>query len=304
MVLAYYLDTPYPVLIDAGVAESPSATILPSLRSFGIRLEDVRFVLATHGHWDHIGGAYAVKDLTRGASKVAIHEADAGLLADRGLHMQSYWGEASRYLDDADMLARDEAILFAHVSGELAADRELADGDRVHLGSGMYIEVVHTPGHTPGSVTYVLREASSTLAFSGDSVQVGGSSGSSHFPLYADPLAYRASVSRLLEDVRPTHLFLAHRFLADLAGVPLPAQLEGDAVRAALLASIDVERRIAAVVWDRRENLKVVDSMTALSSMATALGVGGTNPRAWSPALFITLGGYLESVRRGTVTRS
>src|SRR5947209_20328229 len=77
VVYVYYIDAPQPALVDTGVAASPERTIEPALRSAGISLKDVRWILATHGHWDHIGGAQAARSLAADGVSVALHSADA-----------------------------------------------------------------------------------------------------------------------------------------------------------------------------------------------------------------------------------
>jgi hypothetical protein len=42
------------------------------------------------------------------------------------------------------------------LSGDLAADRSLGEGDRVDLGGGIVVTTLHTPGHSPGSVTFLM----------------------------------------------------------------------------------------------------------------------------------------------------
>src|SRR3954454_24518541 len=92
VVFVYYIDAPEPALIDIGVAGSPEGTIEPALAAAGIKLSDVKWILATHGHWDHIGGAQTGKDRIHSEGKLALHAADAELLADPRSHMRGYQG--------------------------------------------------------------------------------------------------------------------------------------------------------------------------------------------------------------------
>jgi len=97
-------------------------------------------VIATHGHWDHVGeaGAFCGDSLP-----LYIHEADALALTDPGA-----WGaETPRPVAPAKDV------------------RTLTDGDVLMLG-GVPLEVIHTPGHTPGSVCF----AADGFVFSGDLV--------------------------------------------------------------------------------------------------------------------------------------
>lgn len=101
----------------------------------------VTAILLTHAHFDHM--LYALPWLTQGA-KLYIHEADAPALSDPELNLSGMIGVALRLPD---------------------ADEMLHEGE-VFTAAGIEFSVLHTPGHTPGSVCYL---AGDTL-FSGDTM--------------------------------------------------------------------------------------------------------------------------------------
>src|SRR3954470_22961829 len=86
VVYVYYVDAPKPALVDTGVAASPLHVIEPALAAAGLRLADVKYILATHGHWDHVGGAYAAKQVAE--AELALHSADVGWLRNKRAHME------------------------------------------------------------------------------------------------------------------------------------------------------------------------------------------------------------------------
>src|SRR5207302_6028653 len=124
LVFVYYIDAPQPALVVTGVAASPGARIEPALNAAGLSLKDVRWILATHGHWDHIGGAHAARSMAAADVSLALHDADAALLQSRRAHMRpdGYQALRFRYLDDMQALAQQDALLMQNLSGELAAD--------------------------------------------------------------------------------------------------------------------------------------------------------------------------------------
>jgi hydroxyacylglutathione hydrolase len=290
IVYVYYIDAPEPALIDTGVAASPGTTIEPALNAAGVSLKDVRWILATHGHWDHIGGAQSARAMAAEGVTLALHGADAELLQSRRAHMRpdGYQALRFRYLDDMPALAQQDALLMQNLSGELAADRELHGGERISLGGDVSVEVVHTPGHSPGSATFVLNGLD--WAFTGDGVQVCGG-GAAGFPLYVDPIAYGRTQKSLLEDVRPKRLHLGHRFRA-LDGTLLESVLDGPRVEKALRDSLTMHAQVVAAARTVVTLDVAQPKAAALRPAAEALGVTG-DPATWPASFFTTLHGHL-----------
>lgn len=130
--------------------------MVPGLEAIGRRIKDVRWILLTHGHIDHIGGAYALWELTGRREQVVIHEADAPLLRSRRAHVDEYLSGRAQYLHDPDSEANLTAATKAVISGEMEPTLLVRGGERISLGGGITVSVHSIPGHTRGSVAYVL----------------------------------------------------------------------------------------------------------------------------------------------------
>jgi hydroxyacylglutathione hydrolase len=224
---SFFIDAPEPAIVDTGIASSPAEGMAPALEKIGRRIEDVRWILLTHGHIDHVGGAHALCELTGRKAQVVIHKADAPMLRSRRAHVEEYLAGRGRYLHDPEGEAKLTAAGNAAISGELEPTMLVTGGETISLGArdGQSVNVsVHSiPGHTPGSVAYVVDGQRSV--FVGDAVQVHGAANG--FPAFVDPEAYRASLEHLRDEVRPEHLHLGHPYRrADGTpyGVPSPSR--------------------------------------------------------------------------------
>ena len=141
----------------------------------------VAAVVLTHGHFDHLGAVTAVTEAT--GAPVLVHGADAGMIASADAN-----GAAAFGFDAVSPLA----------------DRLLAEGDVVEAGS-LALRVLHTPGHTSGSICLLTATPDSPHLFSGDTL-FAGSVGRTDLP-GGDPRAMRASIARLatLEPATTVH---------------------------------------------------------------------------------------------------
>lgn len=169
---AYLVDAGEPTLLDCG-----SAVGYPALRhaldAAGTSPRAVRRVLGSHGHWDHVS---AVAGLRRdGDIELWIHEGDRAAV------------------ESGDPVRTTAALLYGEPAPRLRVDSELCDGQRLVLGRAV-VDVVHTPGHTPGSVCFVVTVDSYRLLVAGDTLW-----GGFHPDIGSDVAAWRRSLDRLLE---------------------------------------------------------------------------------------------------------
>ncbi|MCK6210442.1 MBL fold metallo-hydrolase [Georgenia sp. EYE_87] len=242
---SFFVDAPEPAIVDTGIASSPAEGMVPALEALGRRVEDVRWILLTHGHIDHIGGAHALWELTGRRARVVIHEADAPMLRSRRAHVEEYLDGRGRYLDDPEGEAKVTAAGEAVISGEMEPTMLVRGGETLTLGGGVTVSVHAIPGHTPGSVAYVIDGQDDV--FVGDAVQVHGAANG--FPGYVDPVRYRRSLEHLRDEVRPQHLYLGHPYRrAD--GVPYGVELDAVQAREALDESLAIEARVSAAAHD------------------------------------------------------
>lgn len=291
---SFFIDAPEPAIVDTGIASSPGDGMVPALEELGRSIEDVRWILLTHGHIDHVGGAHALWELTGRRAQVVIHEADAPMLRSRRAHVEEYLAGRGKYLHDPEGETKVAGAGKSVISGEMEPATVVRGGETFSLGGDVTVSTHSLPGHTPGSVAYVVDGQRSV--FVGDAVQVHGAANG--FPGYVDPDAYRTSLEYLRDEIRPRRLYLGHPYRrAD--GVPYGVELNGDQAREAIQNSLDIEAGIReAASRCLHDGPQETDSpYSPFAPVAEELGYEGDPTLEPSP-FFTTMHGYREQFDR------
>lgn len=153
-------------MIDVGEPDGEAVRIAKRLG------DKLKYILLTHGHFDHILGAKAAREAS--GAQIVIHTLEKDALHDGTRSLMALFGRIIPYeLDCCD------------------ADITVGDGDIIKLGESE-IKVLHVPGHSQGSVCYV----ADNYMFSGDML-FENSIGRTDFP-YSDVGQMRESIERLL----------------------------------------------------------------------------------------------------------
>ena len=174
-------------LVDAGIAGS-LARIERGLADLGRLLADVRRVVVTHGHPDHAGTA---AELEAAGAEVCMHPADFERLQ----------------VGVRDAVRRpSRGRIFASIVRPPTAIHPLEDGDVLPVLGGL--QVVHTPGHTPGSIClYAPRDR---ILFTGDALQVQRGRVVFASRLYSDDYAAAKSSVRKMAALDVATIVFAH----------------------------------------------------------------------------------------------
>ncbi len=110
---------------------------------------EVEYIVATHGHGDHVGGVYDLKEAT--GATWAMNESDSKFAYRAGTNSEM----GMKYDHDAPKI-----------------DRPLFEGDVLDVGTASF-EVIAAPGHTPGGIILLGHGTADGIAFVGDSVFEG-----------------------------------------------------------------------------------------------------------------------------------
>jgi hydroxyacylglutathione hydrolase len=169
------------VVIDPG---GDVDRILDAIDQTGTKIEKI---LLTHGHLDHAGGAAALRD--------ALQAPSGTLVPIEGPDIRD------KFLLDG---IAEQAAAFGFEGRNVTPDRWIIEGEVVTVGPHRF-EVLHCPGHTPGSLVYVNQEA--RFALVGD-VLFQGSIGRTDFP-YGDHAALITAIKTKLLPLGDDFSFLS-----------------------------------------------------------------------------------------------
>lgn len=128
-VSAWIITTPEGAILVDTLHDPFADQLTANIKAVGVDPKDIKYVLMTHGHFDHTGGAYKLKPLT-----------NAQFVMTR-----TGWDEAIASSADSQTTPRPWTMI--------AADRVVKDGDEIRLGDQL-VRVYETPGHTWGTASY------------------------------------------------------------------------------------------------------------------------------------------------------
>ena len=182
-------------LIETGPACSLD-NLVSGIKSTGLKLEDVDYVVPTHIHLDHFGGGGHIMELCKNA-KALVHPKAYKHVSN----IEKWWQGSSDFLGKvAQLYGKPKPI---------PEDRLISaeDGFEVSLG-GFYLKAVHTPGHAPHHITWIYGDE----AFVGDSAGLWYPEIGSSFPVtpgyYRHDLALKSI--KKMESLNLKNIFYTH----------------------------------------------------------------------------------------------
>jgi glyoxylase-like metal-dependent hydrolase (beta-lactamase superfamily II) len=197
------------LLLDSGCAPTVAESVVPYLATLGLGPSDLDLLVITHCDVDHHGGNHALASANP-ELEIACGALDRELVSDPDVIMtRRYHGFRDEHGIDYD----DETSAWLR---EMCGERRPVDavytgGERIDLGGGAELRVLHVPGHSPGHLA--LQDVRTGALFSGDCVQGSvylGLDGTRKLcPTYTDVDPYLRTIDAV-EALAPSELHGCH----------------------------------------------------------------------------------------------
>lgn len=182
----YLVEDADPIVVDTGTGVFADTTL--AAISKVVPLKKVERIVLTHCHYDHMGGAERFSHATGG--RVLLHESEAAPIqaGDFTLTLSDMFGNGLQKIEI----------------------ESLKTGQKIETGSA-HLEVLHTPGHSPGSICLYDKESASAIV--GDTVFCDGGVG--RWDLPGGDLAQLISSLKRIQGLGPKNMYPGHGSFAE-----------------------------------------------------------------------------------------
>lgn len=289
------LDDGY-LLIDSGVATEECFQVLESgLAERGVAWSDVRTLLLTHCHPDHIGLSWRILELT--GARLIMHRADAAYLAELA------HGNGVPWYAEVMRIGGIPAELASGMEGALRGNRpafrahhphQILEGGEALAVRGGTLEVIWTPGHTLGHVCLYSRE--DRILISGDHVLQKITPNISWHPRHDMLATYLKSLDLLLpydiDVVIPSHGTRFEDYRAVIRGTAAHHEERCGVILGHITASPMTAHELVLTMWKRKlsdfhHNFAVFEILAHLEYMSRRGQIGSqtgaTGAMIWAP---------------------
>jgi len=195
----YLINEEGKALVDTGPATS-APLVLKGMEKVGVSPEDISYIISTHIHLDHSGGAgFLLKKMPQ--AQVVVHQRGAKHLIDPSrlvASMVAVQGEETKRLFGEVVSVPQDRI------------RVVADGDTVDLGCEQVMKIIDAPGHAPHELCVLENKNNGIFTGDGGGMYLGEDISSPLTPPPSfDAEAYIATLEKMME-MEPSRLYVAH----------------------------------------------------------------------------------------------
>ncbi len=196
----YLINEAKKALIDAGPATSAGA-VLDGIKSIGVNPEEIDYIVVTHIHIDHAGGAGVLLEGMPQAQVIAHHKGARHLASPERLNRSV----------SATMGEKAVAAFGAVAAVPAGRLKPVADGDLIGLGDNQVLKIIEAPGHAPHELC--IHESRSGGLFTGDAVGMYFAESEVLMPVTPPPgfdLSLYLDTLRKLAAMEVTALYFGH----------------------------------------------------------------------------------------------
>jgi glyoxylase-like metal-dependent hydrolase (beta-lactamase superfamily II) len=266
------------MLVDTTIAAT-AGRIADYMGRIGVDPQTLRYVINTHSDWDHFAGNAAVKGFSPNAV-FCCHEADRAMIENVELLITHRYGEF--FTDHGHDETEESMQAVRDGSGVVTIDVALRGGEVIALSDDWRVVLLHTPGHSWGSIS--VHDPRSDSVIVGDGVlgdAVVTRTGEPAFPPTYRYVDTYLTTLQFLQQLKP-HLLLTSHY---------PIFEDFEAMDFLALTGVFVER----VENSLRNALQTASGPTSMRELTEQLSPElGRWPQAAASALFFPLSGHME----------